>query len=77
MASKRHIRRAGCEGKRRYNTEAQADSARFYHLQMLGTNCRLNVYLCRFCDHYHLGHQKMGKTDRHNYRERRRDWIAA
>lgn len=55
MASKRHLREKACTGKIRYTTPEQAYSAR------RSTNRKhytgpMNVYKCKFCGGYHIGH---------------------
>jgi len=60
MSSKRRIRRKACVGKIRSTT---AEAARE---QMLATHRpgRLNVYPCRFCGGYHVGHRPRGRRIR-------------
>lgn len=51
MASKRHQRRKGCEGKVRHATRAEAEAER----QRLKDH-RIEIYACSFCGAFHLGH---------------------
>jgi len=56
MASKRRLRRKQCEGKRRYETAAEATAGiRALH-KAKGYQGFLNVYRCAFCKGYHFGH---------------------
>lgn len=59
MSSKRHIRRRGCEGKQRHTTHGRAAA----HIRSLRAshNYRpewLQVYRCKFCKGYHVGHAR-------------------
>lgn len=55
MASKRHMRRKACEGKRSYPTKEAAISASVSLRKRTGE--RTNAYgPCKFCGHYHHGH---------------------
>ena len=47
MASKRGLRRRGCESKIRYTTVEEAQ---------LGARRGTHVYRCPFGKHYHVGH---------------------
>lgn len=51
MASKRRIRRKACEGKARHLTAEHAMIALRKTRQP-----DMNVYRCRFCGGYHIGH---------------------
>ena len=58
MASKRRIRRKACEGKIRYENQKDAELARnhvFYKNPKIHHSF-LNVYRCKFCGFYHIGH---------------------
>lgn len=52
-----------CEGKRRYDTKTSAQD----HLAALtrkgATRARIQVYKCRYCGGYHVGH-KIGSGGR-------------
>jgi len=54
MSSKRHQRRKACEGKRRYETSAQAGYAA--HLLREKDGAWMQAYHCQFCGGYHVGH---------------------
>lgn len=56
MASKRHKRRRGCEGKRRYVTIGAAITE-LNRARQREPGIRLNVYRCTACGMFHLGHQ--------------------
>lgn len=59
MSSKRRIRRKQCESKKRYSTREEAERAIaqiFYHSH--GYPGKLNVYHCKFCGGWHVGHMK-------------------
>ena len=58
MASKRRLRRKSCTGKVRHTSpEAGHD-----HIGQLNRNKgyqgRMDVYRCRFCSGFHVGHSK-------------------
>ena len=55
MASKRHKRRRGCEGKQRHTDRATA-LQHLRHLARAGHAWMLNIYHCRFCKGWHVGH---------------------
>lgn len=56
MSSKRAIRRKACKGKVRH-VNAQDAYAHLRHLhQAKGDQGRMNVYACRFCGGFHIGH---------------------
>lgn len=57
MASKRHERRRGCEGKVRHPSAEVANRER-KRLNRVAYSGVLNVYHCRFCKGWHIGHQK-------------------
>jgi hypothetical protein len=52
--SKRRLRRKSCEGKRRYATKQEAESAAWEAAVRLGE--WLHPYACRFCGRFHIGH---------------------
>ena len=62
MASKRRIRRKSCTGKQRHATPAKghAHIARLHRSK--GWQGRMDVYRCRFCNGYHVGHSKGGSS---------------
>jgi hypothetical protein len=54
MASKRQERRKSCEGKIKFNSQKDAESAsvsygKTYHVWM-------TAYHCKFCRKFHIGH---------------------
>ncbi len=56
MSSKRAIRRRSCGRKVRHATSQAASQAIKGLVARKGYQGRLNVYLCRFCGAYHIGH---------------------
>lgn len=58
MASLRRIRRNSCTGKRRYLTAQEGQEAIFWLNRRRGYQGRMDVYRCRFCNGYHIGHSK-------------------
>jgi len=63
VASKRAVRRRQCQRKFRYRTQASADVDRRRLIRQAiraGRNPRLNVYRCRWCGGWHVGHWKSG-----------------
>lgn len=58
MASKRRLRRNGCGHKMRHLNQAAAlaHSRSLYHNK---GETRLNVYHCKWCGGYHVGHRGM------------------
>jgi hypothetical protein len=66
MASKRNIRKRQCTGKVKFDcAQAAWDCAHHHH--MVG----VNVYKCRFCSGYHIGHMNAYR------RRQRRQALAA
>lgn len=59
VSSKRHQRRKGCAGKVRHATKQIASQA-WYRLQRKGVI--VQIYQCRHCGHWHLGHQRAKDT---------------
>jgi len=55
MASKRRIRRKACAGKRRYATPAEGVRTIKGLHRKFGYS-QMDVYRCRFCTAYHIGH---------------------
>ena len=51
MASKRKVRRKSCEGKIRYDSIPSAMAG-----MKKTSSCGLNVYKCKFCGKFHVGH---------------------
>lgn len=51
MASKRRLRRKGCEGKIRHETYGEAA----HHRRRL-RKPDIDIYHCRFCGGWHVGH---------------------
>jgi len=64
LASKRRIRKKACDGKVKYKTVKDAQSARINMKRFKGEN--LTVYKCKFCRNYHVGHKK-GEPYKWNY----------
>ena len=56
MASKRAIRRRACTGKVRHPDAAGARVALGKLFKRAGYTGHMNVYRCRFCNGYHIGH---------------------
>lgn len=56
MASKRAIRRRACAGKVRHASADFARVALAKLFQRVGYTGHMNVYRCRFCNGYHIGH---------------------
>lgn len=54
MASKRHIRRKSCDGKRRYDTMVAAQVTARRATER--TQSKLNAYRCTNCGGFHIGH---------------------
>lgn len=59
MSSKRGVRRKACEGKIKYPDSASAKKVIWYMKHKDGW---LNVYKCKFCHCYHIGHAPKRKT---------------
>lgn len=58
MASKRRIRRKCCDGKRRYESKEEAGKALYGLVMNTKVTFReMNIYRCRFCKKYHIGHK--------------------
>lgn len=56
MSSKRRLRRRQCEGKRRF-PDVESATLRRRYLQRKNDDGRpMNIYLCKFCGGYHVGH---------------------
>jgi len=58
VASKRRIRRKSCTGKQRHAAVAdgQAHIAQLH--RRFRYSGRMDVYRCRFCNGFHVGHSK-------------------
>lgn len=54
MSSRRHIRKRGCRGKRRYGSLLQAQICASVATRK--TRQKINAYPCRNCGGYHIGH---------------------
>lgn len=54
MASKRRVRRNGCDGKIRYASKDAADQAARRASKQSGQ--WISGYGCRFCKGFHIGH---------------------
>lgn len=63
MASKRRIRRKSCTGKLRHATPAEGQ-AHITQLHRRFGYSLMDVYRCRFCSGYHVGHSKGGRRHR-------------
>lgn len=56
MASKRRIRRRGCEGKKRHASKAFAEIAVQMSRRKFGGRMWCS-YQCQFCKQWHVGHK--------------------
>jgi hypothetical protein len=56
MASKRRLRRKECEGKRRYVSPGEAQTAAD-GLRGVGGGAYIEPYQCDFCNAWHIGHR--------------------
>lgn len=56
MSSKRRLRRKSCSGKRAYDSSAEGMTAMMNLKRNTGDTSWFNVYRCRFCKRYHIGH---------------------
>ena len=56
MASLRRVRRKACTGKIRHATAEDARSALGALFWKRGYLGHMNVYRCRFCNGFHIGH---------------------
>lgn len=54
MASKRRLRRNGCDTKVRFDSKPKARLASYRALQRTGT--AIGYYKCQFCGGWHIGH---------------------
>jgi hypothetical protein len=58
MSSKRRIRRKCCEGKKRYDSKEEAGKDLYILVKTTSTTFKeMNIYRCRFCHKYHIGHK--------------------
>lgn len=57
VSSKRRIRRKSCAGKVRHDDAATARKALFLTVQGDRVHQPMNVYRCKFCKGYHIGHR--------------------
>lgn len=50
----------GCKGKIKYDSAGHASWSLkdMVSSGMVATNEKMNVYLCRFCKHWHIGHKE-------------------
>jgi hypothetical protein len=55
MPSRRRMRAKSCENKRRYQTSAEAEATAQHRREESG-ELDLDIYPCRFCDGWHIGH---------------------
>lgn len=64
MSSKRVAKRKGCTDKRRYGDKDSAERAmhRLLSSGKAGTGRPLNVYACRWCKGWHVGHRPMFRS---------------
>lgn len=60
MASKRHLRRKACEGKRRHPSVREAQHAVQVLYQRHVVDGEVQAYQCPFCGGYHVGHARHG-----------------
>lgn len=56
MASKRRLRRKECEGKRRYGSSGEAQTAA-NALRGVSGGAYIEPYQCEFCNAWHIGHR--------------------
>lgn len=57
MSSKRRQRRKACTGKKRHKNREEAEYHRWLLYQQ-GSTGSLNVYHCKFCNGWHVGHRE-------------------
>lgn len=62
MSSQRAIRTRSCTSKKRHGTFEAADYAMRRLLRMKAGDGRLEVYRCRFCGGFHVGHARTPQT---------------
>ncbi|MDP9068021.1 MAG: hypothetical protein M3N53_06710 [Actinomycetota bacterium] len=55
MPSRRRIRARSCETKRRYETSSEAEATAAHRREESG-ELDLDIYPCRFCNGWHIGH---------------------
>ncbi len=60
MPSRRRIRAKSCESKRRYATSSEAEATARHRRQESGHK-DLDIYPCRFCHGWHIGHTEPKK----------------
>lgn len=65
MASKRAIRRRACEGKIRHTSRDAALAYMHWSIRRFRPPSALNVYPCKFCRGWHIGHKPRPKRRRH------------
>jgi hypothetical protein len=53
------MRAKSCESKRRYTTSSEAESTAQHRREESGE--LLDIYPCRFCDGWHIGHTQPKK----------------
>lgn len=72
MASKRRVRRKACEGKIRYNSQEEGEKARnhIFHKKPEIHRTFLNVYRCKFCGYFHIGHLDANQQKARNAEKR-------
>ena len=58
MSSKRRIRKQSCDGKKQYETQEKAQNSLFRQKRQNILTGWFNVYKCKFCKKFHLGHNK-------------------
>lgn len=54
MSSKRRVRRRACEGKQRYASSVEGNTA-IWSVSRKGYKGHMQVYKCKFCGSYHIG----------------------
>lgn len=64
MSSKRRIRRKQCGKKIRYVTQEEAKAAMGSMFRRCGYPGAMNIYHCKFCGGWHIGHRKGAKIYR-------------
>lgn len=56
MASKRRIRNRECTSKEKYESSSEGLTAIYHVKRRTGDTSKFNVYRCKFCKKYHIGH---------------------
>lgn len=59
MPSRKRLKAKSCDRKRRYATSAEAESTA-QHRRAESGELDLEIYPCRFCNGWHIGHAQPG-----------------